>query len=165
MTDDASLEFYHGWLNRVPEYLGLVALGVLVAVTYQGAESLPARIPTHFGAGGAPDSWGPKYMLYMLAGIVAVIYGGLTLLQRTPRIYNYPVRVTDENRARLHLIAVGLVRWIKAEMALVFTYIQWAVGQVGTGQAAGLSPAVMIGLVALLLGTAAFFTGWMVKAR
>lgn len=165
MTDDVSLEFYHGWLNRVPEYLGLVAIGVLVAITYQGAESLPARIPTHFGAGGLPDGWGPKSALYPPLGIVAVIYLGLTLLQRVPHIYNYPVKVTEANRKQLQGLAVGLVRWIKAEMTLTFAYLQWVVLQVGTGQAAGLSPAAMIGLVTLLLGTAAFFTVWMVRAR
>ena len=165
MTDNTSLEFYHGWLNRVPEYLGLVVLGTLVAITYQGAVSLPERIPTHFGVSGAPDGWGPKLMLYVLVALVAVIYVGLSLLQRIPAKFNYPVRVTEANRARLHLIALGLVRWIKVGMAGMFTYIQWAVVQVGTGQAAGLSSAVMVGLVAALLGTVALFTVWMVRSK
>ncbi len=165
MTDDASPEFYYGWLNRVPEYLGLVALGALVAVTYQGAESLPARIPTHFGAGGLPDGWGPKSSLYPPLGIAAVIYLGLTLLQRVPELYNYPVQVTEANRKRLRSLAVGLVRWIKAEMALTFACLQWTVVQVGSGQAAGLSSAVMIGLAVLLLGTVAGFTVGMVRTK
>jgi len=165
MTDDAASEFYHGWLNRVPEYLGLVVLGVLAVVTYEGAETLPARIPTHFGAGGAPNAWGPKYMLYVLVGIVAVIYVGLTLLQRAPQVGNYPVRINAGNRVRLQRIIVGLIRWVKVEMALIFAYLQWAVVQVGTAQAAGLSPAVMASLLALLIGTVVFFTVWMVRAR
>ena len=165
MTDNTSLEFYHGWLNRVPEYLGLVALGALVAVTYQGAVSLPERIPTHFGVSGAPDGWGPKAMLYVLVGVVALLYGGLTLLQRVPRLYNYPVKVTEENRARLQMIGIGLLRWIKVEMAAIFTYCQWVIVQVGTQQATGMSNVVMVAMVAVLVGTALFFTVWMVKAR
>jgi uncharacterized membrane protein len=165
MTDDASLEVYHGWLNRVPEYLGLVGLGALVAITYQGAVSLPARIPTHFGLGGAPDGWGPRYMLYVLLGIAVVLYVGLTLVQRVPRLYNYPVKVTDENRARLQMIAVGMMRWIKVEMVAVFTFTQWTVVQVGTHQAAGMPLAGMLALLGLLIGTVAFLTVWMVRAK
>ena len=164
MTDDTSLEFYHGWLNRVPEYLGLVVLGTLVAITYQGAVSLPERIPTHFGLSGAPDGWGPKYVLYVLAGIAAVLYVGLTLLQRAPRISTYPFKVTEENRARLQMIAVGRLRWTKVEMAAIFTYAQWAVVQAGTHQAAGRLMAGL-GLVGLLLATTAFFIVWMVRAK
>ncbi len=165
MTNDASLEFCHGWLNRVPEYLGLVALGTLVAITYQGAVALPERIPVHFGLSGAPDGWGPKLMLYVLAGIVAVTYVGMTLVQRQSRKFNYPVKATDENRARLQMITVGLIRWLKAEIAALFAYLQGVVVQVGTGQAVGLSPAVMVGFMAALLGTVAVFTVWMVRAK
>ena len=165
MTDDESLEFYHGWLNRVPEYLGLVALGALVALTYQGAVTLPARIPTHFGASGAVNAWGPKSTIYVLVGIAVVLYAVLTLAQRVPRMFNYPVKVTDENRPRLQLIALGMLRWTKAEMVAMFAYIQWAVVQVGTHHAATMSGAGMVTLLVALLATEAFFIVWMVRAR
>ncbi|HEY3398162.1 MAG TPA: DUF1648 domain-containing protein [Armatimonadota bacterium] len=149
----------------MPEYLGVLMLGALVAITYQGAVSLPERIPTHFGVSGAVDGWGPKLMLYVLVGILAVVYLGLTLLQRVPGIYNYPVKVTDENRTRLQMIAVGMMRWMKVEIAALVTYIQWVVVQVGTHQAAGMSTPAMLGLVGLLLGTCAFFTVWLIRSK
>lgn len=165
MTTDSREEFDYGWLSRVPEYLGLLVLGVLVAVTSEGAELLPERIPTHFGVSGAADGWGPKYMLYVLVALVAVMYGGMTLIQRVPHRFNYPVRVTEQTRARLQRLGVGLVRWLKVEVTALFTYIQWSVVQVGTGRAAGMSPEVAFALVACVLATTVFFAVWMVRAR
>jgi hypothetical protein len=155
-TDEA----YRGWLTRVPEYLALVALGVLLVVTWEGSLRLPARIPTHFGVSGLPDGWGPKGMFYVTAVIPVLLYLGLTAVQRYRRKWNYPVRVTEENHARLELVMVGLLRWTKAETVALFVYLQGITVQVATGAVAGLSNAVMFGAVGLILGTAVFFIVW-----
>jgi hypothetical protein len=63
------------------------------------------------------------------------------------------------------MIAVGMIRWTKAEMTVMFAYIQWTTVQVGTHQATAMSPAGIWGLLAVLIGTCAFFAVWMVKAR
>ena len=142
-TDEA----YRGWLTRVPEYIALVALGALLVVTWEGS-------------GRLPDGWGPKGMFYLASLIPVLLYLGITVAQRYRRKFNYPVRVTEENRPRLELIMLGLLRWTKAEMVVLFAYLQWVTVQVATGAAAGLSNAVMFGSVGLILGTAIFFIVW-----
>lgn len=158
-TLDADLH-RRGWLTRVPEYLALLAIGVIVVVTWEGMEVLPERIPTHFGAAGRPDGWGPRSMFWIPSGVALGTYAMLSVIQRYPRSWNYPVRVTEENRARLELVMLGLVRWVKAEILVLFAYLQWATVQVGTGAAAGLSNMVMFGAVGTLLATTLFFVVW-----
>ena len=166
MTGDAAPEFARGWLSRVPEYLAALGVLTLVPITYQGWQVLPARIPTHFNAAGLPDGWGPKWTLYLLAGAAVAMYLGISAVQRFfPHRLNSVVRITVENRARQQRLALGLVRWLKAEVVALFAFLLWSTVQVGAGEAERLSPAAAWSLVAALLGTVLLFSLWMIRER
>ena len=59
---------------------------------------LPARIPTHFDAGGLPDAWGDRgewWLLPIVATLISVVAGGIALLVRWiarahPELINVP---------------------------------------------------------------------------
>lgn len=68
----------------------VVALAVLAALpivlTAIALPFLPDAVPTHYGAGGDPDQWGPKSDLFVPAGILCtcglVVAGIVAVLER-----------------------------------------------------------------------------------
>ena len=68
--------------SRTPE---IVAAGIVVAAWFLGAhsiQSLPERIPTHFGLSGAADATGPASSLWTMPVVITGMYLFLTAIQR-----------------------------------------------------------------------------------
>lgn len=80
-------------------------------------------IPTHYNLLGEVDGWGDRSFLWSLPPIAFVVYIILSILQRYPEIYNYPVKVTKENTESLHRLGVQLIRYIKFITILIFAYL------------------------------------------
>ena len=81
------------------------------------------------------------------------MYIGLTILNRYPHIFNYPVEITEQNAVRQYEIARSLLCALKAEIVWIFTYIEWRTIQVASDQAVGLSPLFLPILLVLIFGT------------
>ena len=150
-------------MRKTLEAISLGALAVLFWVTYHalhGPDPLPDRIPTHFDAAGNPNGWGSPSSLLLLPAVALAIYLSITLVSRFPSAFNYPVRVTPENHARLEALALGMVSWLKMEMVCLFTWIQWSILEdVRQGQG-GLSPALLPVSIVAVFGT----VGWHIVA-
>lgn len=146
-------------MRKILEAVSLAALAVLGWVTWSalgGPHPLPARIPTHFNMAGRPDGWGAPRMLLLLPIVAGVLYVLITWVSRYPSAFNYPVRVTRENRPRLEALALGMTAWLKAETLCLFAWIQTAtVESVRRGR--GELPAALmpVGLV-VVFGTIAW---------
>jgi Protein of unknown function (DUF1648) len=107
-------------MRVLPGSLAIIGLAVVIGSVSLSWTHLPARVPTHFGLSGPPNGFGPKSSLWILPVVATVCYIGLTLVNRFPRAFNYPVKLTDENRARLEPLGVALVGWLKADVLWVF---------------------------------------------
>ena len=142
-------------MRRVLEAIALAAFISLIWITfdgYYGPHRLPERIPTHFGLDGQPNGWGSPRMLVMLPLIAQLIYLGMTLVTRFPSAFNYPVRVTVENRPRLEAQVFQMIAWLKTEVVCLFTFIQWCVIQSARQGRLVLSPlAVPLFIVAIFV--------------
>jgi len=115
-------------MRKVLEALGLSALAWMAFITVRalyGPERLPSRIPTHFDLAGHANGWGSPAMLLALPGVALAVFLLMSWVAHSPQAFNYPVRVTPANRARLETLAVGMIVWIKAELACLFAWIQW----------------------------------------
>lgn len=104
--------------------LGIISLCVLAVVSYS---SLPDRIPTHFNIKGQADDWGSKASIFLLPGISILLFTGITILNKFPHIFNYPVKVTGENALRLYKKSVRVMRILKALVVMLFLIIEWQV--------------------------------------
>jgi uncharacterized membrane protein len=104
--------------------LGIISLCVLAVVSYS---SLPDSIPTHFNLKGQADDWGSKASIFILPGISLLLFTGITILNKFPHIFNYPVKVTGENALRLYTKSVRVVRILKALVVMLFLFIEWQV--------------------------------------
>jgi len=113
-----------GYLLEIAAILGLIAMWTLAVTAYI---NLPEIIPTHFGINGKADDWGNKTSIFILPAISSVLIIGLTILNRYPHIFNYPVNVTKENAMQLYHKATILIRIIKVFIVVLFLFIEWQV--------------------------------------
>lgn len=109
---DKLLEFL-GWL-------GLFAFWYYLIVNYA---KFPDIIPTHFDALGKADDYGSKSTIFILPIISSVLYTGLTILNKFPNIFNFPVKITEANILRQYTLAIKLIRVLKFVLVFVFSYL------------------------------------------
>jgi uncharacterized membrane protein len=66
--------------------LGLAIIAVTVLFTAANYESLPDRVPTHFGFSPVPNAYGPKPMVWLVPVITIVVFGIQTLAYAQTRV-------------------------------------------------------------------------------
>jgi uncharacterized membrane protein len=149
------------------EAISLGALALTIWITWQafhGPHPLPTQIPTHFNAAGNPDGWGPPATLLMLPVIAAVIYLIITVIAQFPALFNYPVAVTEENRARLEALTLEMIAWLKAELVCFFAWIQWFLLQIIQQGHGRLSPVIVAVFLAAFMTTIAWYIAAIFRA-
>jgi hypothetical protein len=143
-------------MRKTLETISLGSLVVLFGITYQaldGPDPLPARIPTHFDLAGNPNAWGPPATLWFLPGLAVLLYLGITVTALFPSAFHYPVPVTAENRDRLQALSLQMIAWLKVDLTLLFTWIQWSIiGGIRSGRFT-LSPAIVPLFLVVIFGT------------
>jgi uncharacterized membrane protein len=108
-------------------YLAIASLCFQYWITVRalfGSARLPERIPVHFDGMGNPNGWGSSQSLPLLPLIAIGVYLLLTMVSRFPAYFNYPVKVTEENRERLQSLTIEMLAWVRLEVVLLFTAIQ-----------------------------------------
>lgn len=142
-------------LEWLLESLAAALLIVTVASLLSGYGALPASVPTHFGASGAPDDTGPKATLLLLPGVHVFLYVLLTAITPFPWTFNFPWKITPENAARQYRQAQLLIRSLKAELGLLLAYLTVRSIRVAHGAAAGVGVVFLPLVLVLLFGTVA----------
>lgn len=113
--------------DKVLETMSAVLLLGLLIYTMISWTSLPETIPVHFNAKGQPDGWGSRISIFFSPLLALALYILLTLLNRRPEIFNYPVRITPENAAFQYTLATRLIRLLKLSLIILFGAITWSV--------------------------------------
>lgn len=155
-------------MKRVLESAAIVAwmaLVYLVVAALYGGNKLPPRIPTHFGLNGQPDGWGGPESLWMLPIVGTLIALMMTVVTRFPQSFNYPVRMTRENQARLQELALGMIAWLRLEVLCLFAWIEWATIESARQTRLGLPTGLLLVSIIVIFGTIGAHIVGMVRAR
>jgi uncharacterized membrane protein len=140
--------------DNLMESFGWLALLVLWGIALYGYVMLPAVIPTHFNSAGRIDAHGPKAMIFLLPLVGTVVFATMTVVNRFPHRFNYPVRITAENARVQYTMATRLMRYLKTAIVALFAILTYDIHQAATGSASGLPgwfPPFTLGL--LLIST------------
>jgi uncharacterized membrane protein len=154
-------------LRRILEIVALAALVALIVTTgmvLAGPYRLPDRIPTHFDLAGRADGWGTPPMLLALPAVAVVLYLLITLVARFPGVFHYPVRVTAANRAQLEALALDMIVWLKAELMVLFGWIQAATIEAARSGHNRLSPWLVPAALAAIFLTIGWHFAAMMRA-
>lgn len=139
--------------EKIFEILSIIGVILNLILPIAMWDTLPERIPTHFGASGIPDSWGGKGSLAFLPIGVILMYMLLSVVSRYPHTFNYPWRITEENAKVQYLNARKLIVFLKTEIIWSFTYIQWMTIQVALGKSSGLGNMFLCICLLIIFGT------------
>ncbi|MNI20943.1 DUF1648 domain-containing protein [Sphingobacterium paramultivorum] len=109
--------------DKVLEFMGwCVVLLLWYAVTVHYSK-LPEIVPVHYNAEGKVDKFGPKSVLLMIPFITTVLYVAMTIINRFPHLFNYPVKITEENALQQYTSASRLIRYLKFIVVVIFGII------------------------------------------
>lgn len=134
-------------IRTVGNLLCIAIIGAYTGLLLTRWSALPELIPRHFNAAGTADSYGSKYMLFVELFLMVMIFCVMAAVENFPGAWNFPVKVTDENRDRLYTI-VGVMMAVEK---VLLTGMFFAIG-VGMLQGSISSLTTLI-FVALLLIT------------
>jgi uncharacterized membrane protein len=96
---------------------------------------LPEKVPVHFDFSGKADRWGGKGSILTLPIIETILFVMLWILSKFPQLYNYPVKITEENAQSLYLEARRLIVVLNFEIVLFFSIGSWETAQTASQKA------------------------------
>lgn len=115
---------------------------------------LPETIPTHFGVRGQADAYGPSWTILPLAALWLAMQALLAVFSHYPRVFNYPVPVTEENAQRLYREGERMLVWLALAQAPVFggLLIEIAAGgEASPGAGLAITAACLLGMFGVMI--------------
>ena len=137
------------WLFDSAALLLLLGVWGLVAIAYP---YLPEVIPIHFNLKGEADGFGSRDFIWMEPIIASVLYTVMTLVNRRPDLFNYPIKITPENAARQFALASRLMRYLKLVVVAVMMIIVLFVALPAMGVALALPGWLLPAVLLLIFG-------------
>ncbi|MFJ7745616.1 DUF1648 domain-containing protein [Peribacillus sp. NPDC097295] len=119
--------------------------------------TLPEQVPIHFNGKGEVDGWGGRVVIWLLPTISLFLWFGLTIMERVPHLFNYPIEITEKNAVFQYKNARMMSLFLKVEIILILLYTSWESVHVAMGYEGGLGRAELPILLILILGSIAFF--------
>lgn len=142
-------------LDKLFELIAFCLFCLLLFLPTYYFKDLPDIIPRHFNFSGKPDGFSGKNVIWTLPAISALLYIGLTILNRYPHLFNYPQPITEENAHRQYRLATKLIRSLKILITGSFCYITYGTIQTSLQLQNGLgelTTPIFLFLSLLLLG-------------
>jgi uncharacterized membrane protein len=144
-------------MDKLIEFTGLFTLLFMWGFAIYSYLVLPATIPIHFGASGQPDGYGQKATIFILPIIGLFLFMMMSLINKYPQVYNYPVKITEVNAAKHYTNGTRIVRYLKTAIIVIFTIILVGTYLTTTGKVNGLGSWFLPLMLALLLLPTTYF--------
>lgn len=139
------------YILEIIGFLGVIYLFILPAYYF---DSLPDALPKHFNLEGHPDSYGGKGTVWILPIIALFLYLGMSVLNKFPHLFNYPVRVTKDNAYRLYTYGTRLLRFVKATTIILMAYLNFQTIKIGLSESTHMrAEFIIVFLVLIFLPT------------
>ncbi|MGN1406336.1 MAG: DUF1648 domain-containing protein [Erysipelotrichaceae bacterium] len=98
----------------------ILIYGIHLALIYK---TLPNMVPDHFDFAGNVNSYGNKISLVMEPLISIMIIVVMDVVSNFPDLWNYPVKVTEDNKDFLFKVTLIMVSVLKVIVTILLLYI------------------------------------------
>lgn len=136
-------------IDYILEALAAVCLLYAVVQIIVVYPQLSESVPIHFDMQGTVDGWGKKSTILLYPLISLFIFSGMTVLNRYPHLFNYPVPITESNAEKQYQLAKSLVSALKFTVTGMLLYTQIrsvsVAKEMATGMGASFTIIVLIG--------------------
>lgn len=123
--------------EKVLELAGWILIAAVWLLTITNYNDLPEIIPVHYNGAGQADGFGEKSTIWTLPLIATILFVGMTVLNKFPHIFNYPVKITKENALSQYIGATRLMRYLKLIIVALLGFITFKTIQSTHEQAEG----------------------------
>lgn len=151
------------FLDKLLEAFGASFLICALGIPITFYSKIPSTIPIHFDIAGIPNGVGSKVHLIFAPCLGAVVYIGLFFIKRYSIHMNYPIPVTDENRADLLRLTLQMMRWLRVAIALFFMLLAISMVRIGLGVSDRASIYFLIYFLLALAGIVGFYMYRMIQ--
>jgi len=86
-------------------------------------DSLPEQIPMHFDGAGNINQYGGRGWVLFMPIMNWIFFLGFTAIEYFPQIWNTGVKITEENKERVHRIIKNMLVTVKLAMTVTFVFI------------------------------------------
>lgn len=112
-------------LGKIIDLITLIITIIMIVYTLFVMSDMPDIVPTHINVDGDIDGYGKKSSILVLPILGLISYVGLSILQRKPQIFNYPIKVTDDNASVLYSIGAAMMRFVKTMIVFLFAFVTY----------------------------------------
>jgi len=147
---------------EIMSWFFIIAIWIMVLASYS---KLPDTIPTHYNGEGQIDAYGGKESILILPFIGAVLFIGLSALNKFPQVYNYPTNITEDNVLRQYTYATRMNRYLKSIVVLIFLVIAFEEIEDANRKSGGLGIWFLPILIVLILIPVIYFIAKSLKAK
>ena len=144
-------------VEKIMDIVSLLLIVINLAYLISVWNTLPEQVPIHFNGKGEVDGWGGRVVIWLLPTISLFLWFGLTIMERVPHLFNYPIEITEKNAVFQYKNARMMSLFLKVEIILILLYTSWESVHVAMGYEGGLGRAELPILLILTLGSIAFF--------
>lgn len=127
MENRPRIKLKHSFSDRILIGVSCMLLIAMWIYTFFHYSNLPDSIPVHFDASGMPTRFGHKASLFALPSIATVQYVALSVLNKYPHVFNYPISLNAENAERQYRNATQMMRWVNLMLLLLFSGLVWRI--------------------------------------
>ena len=104
--------------GRIRNLVGAAAISFALVLRFR---ELPDQIPLFFTLSSEPDTYGPKWSVFIIIAVMLGLIAFLNWTSTRPELSFFPVRVTEENAQTLYETAERML--VRVGMAVMIIYL------------------------------------------
>lgn len=157
MKDRPRIEIKPTGFDVVLDIIGAACVLIMVILPAIHYGSLPDDVPTKFGADGLPTSYSPKPLVWLLPFFGLITWVGMYVLNKYPHIFNYTVKITQENAHIQYQLATRFIRVLNTMIAVTFAYLTQEMIFTSLGEQTGIGAWFLPVFMLVMFGSIIFY--------
>jgi len=146
--------------DKIVEFVGWLLVILVWGLAIKSYSNLPNTIPTHYNVLGQANAFDGEVNILILPIVATVLFIGLTIINKYPHIYNYPINITNDNALKQYTNATRLIRYLKLILVFIFCLISYQSIRNANGQTDGLGPWFLPLIILLIFVPLIYFIVW-----
>lgn len=128
-------------------------------------DKLPSVIPVHFGISGQADGWADKsvFFVFLIPFLQTIMLAAFAFLYEKPQYSNIPttmwlMALTKKQREHAFALIRSMLTGMVLFIGVLFTYITYGMNASALNSSLGLSPLIIIAIIAAMIIWLVFWT-------
>lgn len=109
------------YIKKTAEFISVLLMLLVACIVIVFYRDIPSQVPLHYNIYGEADAYSRKWAIFIVPIVMMITYIALSILQKKPHIFNYPIKVTEQNKIKLYEVGVEMVVVFKAMSLLMLS--------------------------------------------